>query len=148
MSMLNNPRNTIVRSSFAAVGTLMLLVITLGCGASSPAAPTPAVVAPAPAPVPVAATYSVTAGVNVIAPGAPLTVSWTATRGGTRDTIALYKKGDPNTAAGWWQQTFGAVAGTFTLTAPRQEGQYEFRYLLDDEVTDTARSSVVTVTSR
>jgi hypothetical protein len=35
-----------------------------------------------------------------------------------------------------------------TLTAPRQEGQCEFRYLLDDEVTGTARSSVVTVTSQ
>ena len=145
--MLNNPRNTIVRSWLAAVAPLVLLVITPGCGASSPAAPTPAVVAPAPAPVPTSATYSVTAGVNVIAPGGLLTVSWTATIGG-RDTIALYKKGDPNTAAGWRQETFGAVAGTFTLTAPKQEGQYEFRYLLDDEVTDTARSGVVTVTSQ
>ena len=143
--MLNNPGNTIVRSWLAAVAPLVLLVIAPGCGASSPAAPTPAVVAPAP--VPTSATYSVTAGVNVIAPGGPLTVSWTATVGG-RDTIALYKKGDPNTAVGWWQETFGAVAGTFTLTAPKQEGQYEFRYLLNDEVTDTARSNVVTVTSQ
>jgi hypothetical protein len=102
----------------------------------------PAVVAPAGADL-----YSVRASVNVIAPGGSLTVSWTATRGG-RDTIALYKKGDPNTAAGWWRETFGALAGTFTLTAPSHEGQYEFRYLLDDEVTDTARSSLVTVTSQ
>lgn len=146
--MLNNPRNTIARSWLAPTALAALLGITFACGASSPAAPTQPVVAPAPAPAPTSATYSVTAGVNVVAPGAPLTVSWTATRGGTRDTIALYKKGDPNTAAGWWQETFGAVAGTFTLTAPKQEGQYEFRYLLDDEVTDTARSSLVTVTSQ
>ena len=136
--------SNIMRTGFAAA----VLGITVGCGASAPAAPTLAVVAPAPAPAPTSATYSVTAGVNVIAPGAPLTVSWTASRGGMRDTIALYKKGDPNTAAGWWQETLGAVAGTFTLTAPKQEGQYEFRYLLDDEVTDTARSGVVTVTSQ
>ena len=135
--------NTLGRGIVAA-----LLGITVACGASSPAAPTQAVAGPSPAPVPTSATYSVTASVNVIAPGGPLTVSWTATRGGTRDSIALYKKGDPNTAAGWWQETFGAVAGTFRLTAPAQEGQYEFRYLLDDEVTDTARSSLVTVTSQ
>jgi hypothetical protein len=147
--MLNNPRNTIVRSWLRAAASLVLLVITLGCGASSPAAPTPAVVPPAPAPEPVSATYSVTAGTNAVPAGGQLSVSWTASLGGRRDTIALYKKGDPNTAAaGWWQETFGAAAGTFTLTAPRQEGQYEFRYLLDDEVTDTARSSVVTVTSQ
>jgi hypothetical protein len=146
--MLNNPRNPIVRSWLLAVVPLVLLVITLGCGASSPAAPSPAVVASVPAPVPISATYSVTASTNAVPPGGQLSVSWTASLGGRRDTIALYKKGDPNTVAGWWQQTFGAVAGTFTLTAPSQEGQYEFRYLLEDEVTDTARSSVVTVTSQ
>jgi|KBSSwiStaDraftv2_1062776.scaffolds.fasta_scaffold539097_3 hypothetical protein len=144
--MLNNPRNTIVRSWPAHAALAALLGGALACGASAPAAPTQAVVVPAP--VPISATYSVTAGVDVIAPGGPLTVSWTATSGGTRDSIALYKKGDPNTAPGWWQQTFGRTAGAFMLTAPSQEGQYEFRYLLDDEVTDTARSSVVTVTSQ
>ena len=126
-----------------------LLGITAGCGGgSSPVAP--AIVTPAPvvsAPVAPVGTYTLTPSASVVAPGAQFSVSWTASRGGTRDTIALYRKGDPNTAAGWWRETFGAVAGTFTLTAPGQEGQYEFRYLLDDEVTDTARSSVVTVTS-
>ena len=137
--MLNTMRTGIVAA---------FLGLTAGCGASSPAAPAPAIVAPAPTPVPPSAMYSVTAGATTVAPGGQLSVSWTASVGGRRDTIALYKKGDPNTAAGWWQETFGAVAATFTLTAPRQEGQYEFRYLLEDEVTDTARSGVVTVTSQ
>jgi len=138
--MSNTMRNVIV----AAV-----LGITAGCGGTSPVGP--AVVTPAPvAPAPVApvGTYTLTPSASAVAPGAQLSVNWTASIGGRGDTIALYKKGDPNTAAGWWRETFGAVAGTFTLTAPSQEGQYEFRYLLDDEVTDTARSSVVTVTSR
>ena len=138
--MSNTMRNVIVAA---------LLGITAGCGGTSPVGPavvTPAPVAPAPV-VPVS-TYTLTPSASAVAPGAQLSVNWTASIGGRGDTIALYKKGDPNTAAGWWRETFGAAAGTFALTAPREEGQYEFRYLLDDEVTDTARSSVVTVTSR
>ena len=43
---------------------------------------------------------------------------------------------------GW---TDGATSGTFTLSAPTQAGQYEFRYLLNDGYGDAARSSLVTV---
>jgi hypothetical protein len=138
--MSNTMRNVIAAA---------LLGITAGCGGTSPVAPAAVAPAPvAPAPVALAGTYTLTPSANAVAPGSPLSVSWTATAGARGDTIALYKKGDPNTAGGWWRETFGAAAGTFTLTAPTQEGQYEFRYLLGDEVTDTARSSLVTVTSQ
>ena len=138
--MLHTTRKAIVAA---------LLGITAGCGGTSPVAPAGVTPAPVPsAPVAPVGAYTLTPSASEVARGAQLSVSWTATTAGTRDTVALYKKGDPNTAAVWWRETFGAVAGTFTLTAPSQEGQYEFRYLLDDEVTDTARSSVVTVTSQ
>ena len=144
--MLNSPRHPIVRSWLARGAVTVLLGIMPGCGASSPVAPTAPIVTSAPAAT--AVTYSVTAGATVVAPGAQLSVSWTASIGGGRDTIALFKKGDASTVGGWWRATGGATAGTFTLTAPGEEGQYEFRYLLDDEVTDTARSGLVTVTSQ
>ena len=53
--------------------------------------------------------------------------------------------GDSNTNALWWIGTGGASSGTVTLIAPSATGQYEFRYVLEDEVTDVARSSQVTV---
>jgi hypothetical protein len=61
------------------------------------------------------------------------------------DWIGLFKVGDWNGAHGWSQYTDGATSGTSTLSAPSQAGQYEFRYLLDNGVTDVARSSLVTV---
>ena len=46
----------------------------------------------------------------------------------------------------WWiGWTDGATSGTFTLSAPSQAGQYEFRYLLDDGYDNGAVSSLVTV---
>ena len=74
-------------------------------------------------------------------------MSWTASTEGGNDWIALFKKGDSNMApiTGWVGWTDGATSGTFTLSAPTQAGQYEFRYLLDDGYGDAARSSLVTV---
>jgi hypothetical protein len=74
-------------------------------------------------------------------------VSWTASTKGGNDWIALFKKGDSNMApiTGWVGWTDGATSGTFTLSAPTQSGQYEFRYLLDDGYGDAARSRLVTV---
>src|SRR5207237_71995 len=43
--------------------------------------------------------------------------------------------------------TGGAASGSFSVTAPSETGQYEFRYLLDNGYTDSARSSAVTVQS-
>jgi hypothetical protein len=89
---------------------------------------------------------SLTASLSLVAPGAALSVSWTAPSGRTNgDWLALFKVGDPNEAYGWWAFTEGATAGTLTLTAPAQPGQYEFRYLINDDFIVAARSSPVTV---
>jgi hypothetical protein len=125
-----------------------LLGITAGCGGTSPVAP--AVVTPAPvAPAPVApvGTYTLTPSASAVAPGAQLSVSWTASTKGGNDWIALFKKGASNMAPinAWVGWTDGATSGTFTLSVPTQAGQYEFRYFLDDGWTEAARSTVVTV---
>ncbi len=144
--MLNKPRKGIVRSMLAQGTLAAFLGITLGCGASSPAAPTPTAVTPAPVVPSPAGVYTVTAGTNMVGPGGQLSVSWTTSSGGHNDWIALFKKGDPNTGHSWWiGWTDGATSGTFTLTAPSQAGQYEFRYLLDDGYDNGAVSSLVTV---
>ena len=143
--MLNKPRKEIVRSMLGYVTLAALLGMTLGCGASSPAGPTPTPVTPGP--VAPSGVYTVTAGTNAVAPGGQLSVSWTASTKGGNDWIALFKKGDSNIApvTGWVGWTDGATSGTFTLSAPTQAGQYEFRYLLNDGYGDAARSSLVTV---
>jgi hypothetical protein len=89
--------------------------------------------------------YTVTAGTNSVAPGGALNVSWTASTGQPKDWIGLFRVGAWNGDHGWSNYTEGATSGTFTLTAPTQAGQYEFRYLLNNGVDDAARSSVVTV---
>lgn len=136
--MSNTPKQSIV---------VALLGVTLGCGGTSPGTPTPAVVIAAPvAPVPAVrtGTYTVTASVNAVARGGPLSVTWNASSTGN-DWIEFSKTSDSNMYHGWSAFTDGAAVGTFTLTAPSQAGQYEFRYLLDDGWIDVARSSVVTV---
>jgi hypothetical protein len=125
--------------------------MTLGCGTSSVAGPTPAPVTPAPAvpaPVVFSGVYTLTASANVVDPGDPLSVSWTASAGATLDWIAFIRVGDPNNDNGWWDYTGGKTSGTLTLSAPTQPGQYEFRYLPNDGYVDAARSSLVTVGSR
>jgi hypothetical protein len=145
--MLNKPRKGMRRSMLARGTLAALLGMTLGCGASSPAASTPTRVTPgpvAPGPVAPSGVYTVTAGTNTVAPGAQLSVTWTAAIGYSEDSVSLFRTGDPNTAPRWSQSTAGTTSGAFTLSAPIQQGQYEFRYLLED-LSDAARSSVVTV---
>ena len=89
--------------------------------------------------------YSVTPSANTVAPGGQLSVSWTASTAQRDDYIELYRVGDSNANGLWWRGTGGATAGTLTVSAPTTPGQYEFRYVLEDEVTDVARSSPVTV---
>jgi len=91
------------------------------------------------------AVYSLTPSANTVAPGGQLSVSWTASSGQRNDYIEFYRVGDSNANALWWIGTGGAASGTVTLGAPNSTGQYEFRYVLEDEVTDVARSSQVTV---
>lgn len=142
--MLNQPRKGIVRSILAQLTLTALFGMTLGCGASAPAGPTPTPVTTTTSPrvAPVSA-YTVTAGTNRVAPGDQLSVSWTASPGYYADWISLFNVGQPRSPV-WVKSTEGATSGTFTLSAPIQAGQYEFRYLLEDEH-DVARSTLVTV---
>jgi hypothetical protein len=91
--------------------------------------------------------YTLTASTNIVAPGGRLSVSWTASRSGTYDWIGFTGIGAaPCDHGAWWFESVnGATSGTFTLTAPTQPGQYEFRYYQDDDCVVTVRTSPVTV---
>ena len=82
------------------------------------------------------------------APGGTVTASWTAPTGRPgNDYIALYPVGAPNNAYLWYQYTGGTTSGSAGVVMPNQNGQYEFRYLLQNGYTDVVRSSAITVTS-
>ena len=93
-------------------------------------------------------TYGVvtlTASPTVVAPGAQISVTWVApSERSALDWIGFFPAGDPSTAyqLGWWQYTNGAPTGSWTLSAPTQAGQFEFRYLSDDDYVDVARAPV------
>lgn len=90
--------------------------------------------------------YALTASPSTASPGGALTVSWTAPSGRpTNDWVGLFAVGAPNTTYVWYAFTNGATTGTLTVAAPAQTGQYEFRYLLQNGYTSTARSGTVTV---
>ena len=77
-----------------------------------------------------------------VRPGDQLTVSWIAPGRRSRfDWIALYKAGELNVNYddALWRYTEGVGSGQFTFTAPAP-GEYEFRYLLDDDYVDVGRS--------
>jgi subtilisin family serine protease len=91
-------------------------------------------------------TFTLTPSPDRVSPGDPLAVRWTAPAGHSAiDWIALYRVGDPNTTYGWFSYTGDATSGTFTVSAPADPGQYEFRYLLNDDLIEAARSNQVTV---
>jgi subtilisin family serine protease len=92
-------------------------------------------------------TFALIPSPDAVSPRDPLTIEWTAPAGRpATDSIALFRVGDPNTAPRLWSSyTDGATSGSFTLTAPDDPGQYEFRYLLNDGFTDAVRSTPVTV---
>jgi hypothetical protein len=90
--------------------------------------------------------YSVTASSDAVIPGGPITVQWSAPDGSSAlDWIGLYHVEDADTAYLWSQATDGTSAGSFTLLAPLDPGQYQFRYLLNGGWTDVAQSSPFTV---
>jgi hypothetical protein len=89
---------------------------------------------------------TLTASAAVVDPGSALSVTWNTASAGPLDWIGLFKVGSGNSefqSFGW--QYAGATSGTFTLKAPEQTGQYEFRFLPDDDYVDVARSQTVTV---
>ena len=80
-----------------------------------------------------AATYTVDATPEPVGRNQTLNVAWTAPAGrSTRDWIAVFPAGAPNTAYQQWIYTGGAQSGNFNFTAPSTAGNYEVRYLLDD----------------
>ena len=92
-------------------------------------------------------TLSVSA--NSLTAGSPLSISWVAPSGRpSNDWIALYRPGSPHEAYGdiWWSYTNGAATGSFTVPAPAQPGQYEFRYFGNDVYLLAAKTSLVDVT--
>ena len=90
---------------------------------------------------------TLTPSVTSVAAGGPLSVSWNSALTGKSDWIGLFKISDRNQdyLGRWSYFTEGKASGTATLVAPTEPGQYEFRYLLDDDFVEAARSSVVTV---
>ena len=137
--MLNTMRTGIVAA---------LLGITVGCGATSPAGPTAAVVTPllvGTAPVPRTGTVTLDAERECDR-------SWS----GIEPQLERFIRGRQRLDRALQDDRFESppwlvgihrrqTSGTFTLTAPSQAGQYEFRYLIDDGWSDVARSTMVTV---
>ena len=87
---------------------------------------------------------TVTPSTNAVDAGGQISVSWTAPGARAADWLALFKVGG-SYDDDWWGHTNGATSGTLTLVAPTRPGQYEFRYLLDGDFIEVARSSPVTV---
>ncbi len=132
-------------STRTAIVLLMFAQGLAGCdGPGLPSAPS-TVAQPNPQPPPNQALYTLSVSSNLVTPGGQLSVSWTASRGGTKDWIGLFSMGALCEGHGWLDYTNGATSGTFTVTAPTQPGQYEFRYHPDNGCVVTARSSPVTV---
>ena len=75
-------------------------------------------------------------------------MSWLVPGGRSKwDWIGLFKRDAPNISymEGWWDYTNGEPSGAFTVAAPSQPGEYEFRYLVDDGFDNVARSETITV---
>ncbi len=130
-----------------ALALLVLAQGLIGCESSRlPLAPSPASQVTQ-EPPPSQQVYTLTPSSNTVAPGGELRVSWTASRGGLGDWIGLFKVGAAPCDHGWSEYTRGATSGTLTLSAPTQSGEYEFRYLPNNDCVVTARSSPVTVST-
>ncbi len=141
--MSNPSRRNVVRRMLAQGFFTAVLGISVGCGASVASLPT----GPTPAPVTVAKPdirgYTVIAAMNTVDRGDQISVSWTAGIPFVGDSISLANVGGAGGTV-WTRPTEGAASGNFTATAPKEPGQYEFRYLYED-LGVAARSSLVTV---
>jgi IPT/TIG domain-containing protein len=89
---------------------------------------------------------TLTATPAVVGIGGQLIVAWSSPAFGTADWIGLFRLGDPNGAYISYEYV-SAATGSRTFTAPPLAGQYEFRYLVDDDYYDAARSAPITVTA-
>ena len=92
--------------------------------------------------------FALTGTPAILNPDETMTVTWTAPpNSSVNDWIGLYLVGSPDSAYLWWQYTNGTTTGSYTVPAPDQPGQYEFRYFLNDGYTLATRSNEVTVTA-
>ena len=130
---------------------IVLMLLLFGAGLTGcdgyprqPAAPSPVQPQPLPDPRGVEG-FTVTASPVSVKPEGELRVTWTAPTVGKLDWIGIFRVGARNCDYGWYDYTQGQPTGTFTIKAPSQPGQYEFRYHLDDGCVETARSAAVTV---
>ena len=98
----------------------------------------------APPQQPPTANYTLVASANR---SGQLTISWTAPSGSSAgDWIGLFKVGAADAEYIWWEYTYGQSSGSYTLSAPTQPGQYEFRYLRNDRTyTNVKTSNIITV---
>ena len=93
-----------------------------------------------------AGNYGLEASPTTVAAGETVRVSWTAPAGRPwTDWIGLYEEGSSNYYYLWWSYTNGQTSGSFNVRMPSTPGKYEFRYLLNNGYTHTARSQTITV---
>jgi len=94
--------------------------------------------------------FKLTASASPIAAGGSVKVDWTAGSGSTGgDMIGLFKVGSSSDKPVSSRYTSGAPNGSFTMKAPVNPGQYEFRYLFGTAdgsgFLEAANSNVITV---
>jgi hypothetical protein len=93
---------------------------------------------------------TLTVSSTTVTPRGTLAVSWAVPNGRVVwDWIGLFEVGEANEdwINNWWQYTYGAASGTFTLNAPPHPGRYEFRFFADYQEIDHKRSASITVTA-
>ena len=95
----------------------------------------------------VQSTYGLTASPDAVALGGTVTVDWTAPAGSVQfDWIGLHRVSDSNNVILWWIHTCGTATGQAQVQMPREEGDYEFRYFINNSLIDKrATSNMVTV---
>jgi hypothetical protein len=98
--------------------------------------------------------FSIEASPGAVAPGGSLTVTWHAPSGrgcnGGGDWIAIYRVGSPDDTGAanghsdlWYDHVCGAPSGSWTIKAPDEAADYEFRFMIGG--TSIARSNPVAV---
>jgi hypothetical protein len=89
--------------------------------------------------------FQVTSPVTVAMPGQTIQVNWVAPAGtNAKDWIGLFAVGTANREVIAWVWTGGTTSGTAAFKLPKAAGIYEFRYLLDNNYVDVARSATIT----